>query len=86
MPIISRFFGIVIRMYYNDHEPRHFHASYAEHEALIEIQTLAIYRGELPARALTLVREWAAQHREELHADWDRARTGLAPEPIAPLE
>ena len=60
MPEISRFFGIVIRMFYNDHPPPHFHAEYGEHEALIEIESLAVYAGDFPARALALVREWAA--------------------------
>jgi hypothetical protein len=55
MPEISRFFGIVIRMYFNDHEPAHFHAEYGEYEALIEIETLAVLRGELPRRARALV-------------------------------
>ena len=52
MPEVSRFFGIAIRFYYNDHHPPHFHAIYGEHEALIEIETLAVLRGELPRRAL----------------------------------
>lgn len=86
MPEISRFFGIVIKMFFNDHEPPHFHAVYAEHEALIVIETLEIYRGNLPARALSLVREWAVLHQHELRDDWRRARGGLTPAPIAPLE
>ncbi len=86
MPEISRFFGIVIRMFYSDHEPPHFHASYAEDEALIEIDTLAIYRGDLPRRALALVLEWAALHRDELRRDWQLARAGQPPQAIAPLE
>jgi hypothetical protein len=86
MPEISRFFGIVIRMFFNDHEPAHFHASYGGDEALIEIATLEIYRGRLPRRALALVLEWAVLHREELHADWERARSGEVLEPVEPLE
>ncbi|MBL8291647.1 MAG: DUF4160 domain-containing protein [Bryobacterales bacterium] len=86
MPEVSRFFGIVIRMYFNDHNPAHFHAEYGEHEALLEIDTLAVLRGELPRRALALVLEWAALHRQELRADWERARSGVLLEPIAPLE
>jgi hypothetical protein len=57
MPEISRFFGIVIRMYVNDHYPPHFHATYAECESLINIDTLATYRGDLPRLALALVLE-----------------------------
>jgi len=70
MPEVSRFFEIVIRIYFNDHNPAHFHAEYGEHEALLEIDTLAVLRGELPRRALALVLEWAALHRQELRADW----------------
>ena len=86
MPEISRFFGIIIRMFYSDHEPAHFHAFYGEHEALIEIETLAVYRGALPRRALALVREWAEAHRGELRQDWERGRAGETLAPIAPLD
>jgi len=86
MPEISRFFGIVIRMYQNDHYPQHFHAVYGEFEALINIGTLAIYRGDLPRRALALVLEWAVLHRDELRQDWELARKGQSLQPIAPLE
>jgi hypothetical protein len=86
MPEVTRFFGIVIRMYFNDHEPSHFHAEYGEFEALIEIETLAVLRGELPRRALALVLEWAALHRQELRTDWERARLGTPLQPIAPLD
>ena len=86
MPEICRFFGIVIRMYFGDHEPPHFHARYAGDQALIGIEDLAVLRGSLPPRALGLVMEWAALHREELLEDWGLARR-LAPlKPIAPLE
>ena len=86
MPEVSRFFGIVIRIFFNDHDPPHFHAVYGGEEALIEIESLAVYRGELPQRALAMVLEWAALHRQELRRDWDLARRGRPPEPIAPLE
>lgn len=86
MPEIARFFGIVIRLYYNDHEPAHFHALYGEHEALISIDTLAILRGELPRRALALVLEWASMHRAEIHMNWEKVRQGLPPDSIEPLE
>jgi hypothetical protein len=55
MPELSRFFGIVIRMFYSDHEPAHFHAIYGEYQVLIEIETLSVFRGELPRRAIALV-------------------------------
>lgn len=83
---MSRFFGIVIRMYYNDHDPAHFHAEYGGNEALIEIGTLAVLRGELPRRALALVLERAVVHRQELQLDWENARSGVLLAPIAPLE
>ena len=86
MPEISRFFGVVIRMFYNDHAPPHFHAEYGEHEALIEIDTLAVYQGELPRRVHAFVLEWASQHRDELRADWELARTRQPLVPVAPLE
>ncbi|GAB0057914.1 hypothetical protein SIID45300_02248 [Candidatus Magnetaquicoccaceae bacterium FCR-1] len=86
MPELSHFFGIIIRMFCNDHEPPHFHAIYGEFEALIQINTLEVLRGQLPNRALALVLEWAANHREALRQDWELARTGHAPLPIEPLE
>jgi hypothetical protein len=86
MPELTRFFGIVVRMYFRDHSPAHFHAEYGEYEALVEIDTLSILRGELPRRAMALVLEWAALHRQELRADWERARCGTPLESIAPLE
>jgi hypothetical protein len=86
MPEVTRFFGIVIRMYFRDHDPAHFHAVYGDGEALIGIETLAILRGSLPRRALAMVLEWAAVHREELRADWNRAREGRPLESIAPLD
>ncbi len=86
MPEISRFFGIIIRMFFADHEPAHFHAIYGDDEALIEIETLLVLRGSLPRRALALVLEWAALHRAELRQDWQRARAGEVLAPIAPLD
>jgi hypothetical protein len=86
VPEISRFFGIVIRMFYNDHDPPHFHAEYAEHEVLITIDSLAVYRGTMPARALGMVLEWAALHKDELRQDWELARKGQRPRPVAPLQ
>lgn len=74
MPEISRFYGIVIRMYYADHSPPHFHAQYGEYEALIHISTLAIIAGKLPSRALGLVMEWASLHQDELAENWEKAR------------
>ena len=86
MPEISRFFGIIIRMYFHDHAPAHFHAIYGNDEVLIEIETLRVYRGRLPPRALGLVMEWAASHPVELRQDWQRAQAGEVLAPIEPLE
>lgn len=86
MPEISRFFGIIIRMYYRDHAPPHFHADYGEYKIEITIESLEILKGKLPNRVLGLVLEWAALHRDELRADWERARKEQPLEPIQPLE
>ena len=85
MPRISEFFGIVIYMYYNDHQPPHFHAEYGDEEAIYEIETLAILRGELPRRANAMVAEWALQHRDELRDNWTRARQQTPLNRIDPL-
>ena len=74
MPEISRFYGIVIKMFFDDHEPPHFHVEYAEHQAGVGIETLALIGGTLPPRALGLVAEWAALHQEELREAWQRAK------------
>jgi hypothetical protein len=66
MPTISAFYGILIRMFFNDHPPPHFHARYGEFEATVDLGTLELVRGELPHRALNLVQEWATIHRDEL--------------------
>lgn len=85
MPELCRFYGVLIKMYFDDHNPPHFHAVYAGEEALIEIGTLAIISGSLPSRALGLVVEWASQHRPELQEAWDRAKNLEAPGKIDPL-
>ena len=86
MPEISRFFGIVVQMYYADHDPPHFHVRYAGQKALIAIESRTILRGSLSPRALALVTEWAAMHRMELMEDWALARAEAQLNPIAPLE
>jgi hypothetical protein len=86
MPKVSEFFGIVITIYYRDHSPPHFHAGYAGQEAIVAIGSLRLMGGMLPRRALALVLEWANLHRDELYADWDRARQRLPLAPIAPLD
>lgn len=86
MPEISRFFGIVIKMFFNDHNPPHFHAEYASDLALIDIRNLTVFSGYLPPRVLGLVIEWAVLHQQELLADWERARTREELKKITPLE
>ncbi len=86
MPRISEFFGLVIYMYYNDHLPPHFHAAYSEDEATFAIETLEMLTGSLPRRPRAFAVEWASLHRDELRANWERARQGLPLEPIEPLE
>lgn len=85
VPRISSFYGIVIAMYYRDHHPPHFDAIYAENEAQVEIETLEPIGGELPARALRLVQEWARMHPAELEANWARAAAHLPLDTIEPL-
>lgn len=86
MPTISRFYGILIRMFFDEHAPPHFHAEYGEFAAEIAIETLQILAGELPRRALALVLEWAALHRAELLEDWDLCRQHQQPKKIQPLD
>lgn len=85
MPEISRFYGIIIRMYYLDHAPPHFHAYYGEYEALVNIRTMAVLAGRLPARAFGLVTEWALLHQDDLLAAWEQARNHETIAKIAPL-
>jgi hypothetical protein len=86
VPEISRFFGIVIKMFFDDHNPPHFHAYYGEHEVLIDITHLAVFAGSLPPRAMGLVIEWATLHQEELFNDWAKAREQQSLERIEPLQ
>ncbi len=83
MPEISRFFGIVIKMYWDDHNPPHFHAFYGGEQALIDIATPSLFAGSLSPRALGLVIEWTTLYQDELLADWERAK---GQEPLAPIE
>ena len=85
MPEICRFFGIVIAVYYDDHNPPHFHARYSGRKVSIEIQTLKVLEGEISSRALGLVVEWASLHKEELMKDWELAKSNQPPEKIEPL-
>ncbi len=86
MPQISRFFGIIISMYYDEHNPPHFHATYGEHSAEIGINDLNVIIGKLPSRVLGLVIEWASQHQTELLGNWKHIEKGENIEKITPLE
>jgi hypothetical protein len=85
MPRLCEFYGIVIEMYWSDHNPPHFHAKYGEHRSEIDIHTLGLLRGRLPPKAMSLVTEWASLHQEELLVQWERARNHEPIEKIEPL-
>jgi Domain of unknown function (DUF4160) len=86
MPNISYFYGIFIRIYFREHPPPHFHALYGEYVAQIDIATGKVIEGELPRRALALVRRWRKLHIEELMEDWQLAQERKRPKKIEPLE
>jgi hypothetical protein len=86
MPRISAFYGVVIAMYYDEHPPPHFHALYAGAQVQVRIDTLEVLAGSLPRRAMALVLEWAAQHRDELVESWERARRHEPLDRIDPLD
>lgn len=85
MPELARFFGIIVYMNWRDHNPPHIHAVYGEHEALVSLNGKVI-GGSLPKRALSLVYEWLAMHREELLEDWELAQQRKPLNSIEPLE
>jgi len=85
VPEISRFFGIVIYMYFNDHDPPHFHAKYNEFRGKITIDDLRVIEGKLPRRVLALLLEWANEHRTELMANWNSLRDTGKYQKIKPL-
>jgi hypothetical protein len=86
MPELSRFYGIIIRMFYGDHPPPHFHAVYQGEQVQVDINTLEVVEGHMNRRALALVLEWAALHRVELRRAWEQASTNQEPSKIPPLE
>jgi hypothetical protein len=86
MPEICRFYGIIIRMYFDDHAPPHFHASYGNYQAVFGIENLGVLGGTFPPRAHGLVVEWATQHQDELRMAWDRAQRMESPGKITPLD
>ncbi len=86
MSAISRFYGIIIRMYFDDKHVPHFHAKYGEFMALIAIADAQVIAGRLPHHAYRLVSEWTDAHRAELMANWERARRQEELEWIGGLE
>jgi hypothetical protein len=85
MPELSRFLGIVILMYFNDHNPPHFHVEYSEYEASITIIELSILEGDLPSRILGYVVEWASMHKQELMNNWNMIQSAGKYLKIPPL-
>ena len=89
MPELSRFFGVIIRMYVEPserHHTAHFHAYYQEHEAVFSVSPVAALAGSIPQRQQRLVEAWAELHQTELMADWILLQDGRKPAPIAPLQ
>ena len=85
MPRISAFYGIVILMFHDDHDPPHFHAMYAGRQGVFAISPFGVIRTNLPSRAERLMRQWARLHTDELALNWKRARDVANLVPIAPL-
>ena len=85
MPVISRFFGIVVYMHWRDHAPPHFHAKYQDSEISVDIETGQI-AGHLGAKAITLIEEWRQMHKTELLANWNAAERKQSLQRIPPLE
>lgn len=85
MPEISLFFGIRITMYYDDHNPPHFHAEYNGNKAVIEIENARVIKGMLPSRQLKLILAWCVLHQDELMQNWELAKDGKALNAIKPL-
>lgn len=89
MPELSRFYGIIIRMYMEVGEPHHlphFHAYYQDQVAVFSLDPIDLIAGTLPRRQRRLVEAWAELHQQELAADWERLQAGEPPEPIDPLD
>ena len=85
MPTISMFYGIMIAMYYNDHNPPHIHVKYNEYLATVDIDTLN-YKGSMPNTAKKLIKKWIKAHKNELLENWSLAEKGLPLKSIKPME
>ena len=85
MPVIAKFYGIVIRMLFHNTLPASFHALYEQWELVVGISPLRIIQGEAPARVCEMVMEWAREHQRELMENWECCQQAVAPRHIAPL-
>lgn len=85
MPVLSKFYGIVVRMLFAPLLGAHFHAICGDDELVVSIKPLAIIQGDAPTQVRRLVLEWARRHQNELLAAWNRCEAGLRPHMIAPL-
>ena len=85
MPVVSQFLGIIISIYYNEHNPPHFHAKYGEYKIIVHIHT-GVVEGKFPKRALKHILEWYELHKDELLEDWELCAKKEMPKSIEPLE
>ena len=85
MPEISRFFGMVVQMYWDEHNPPHFHVLYENKKAVVDINKLEVINGNLSRRATSLILDWAELHQDELLNDWNLCQQKIAPKKIKPL-
>jgi hypothetical protein len=86
VPEISRFYGIVVKMFFRDHTPPHFHISYGDDTAQISISDCKVINGAVPDRVLRLIVEWVDLHRGELYDNWELCMKNKSPKSIKPLE
>jgi hypothetical protein len=86
MPTISQFYGIIIRMFFDDHAPPHFHVEYAEYKAVVDIRRLEVTEGKLPRRAQELVLDWAELHQAKLLENWTLCEMKQTPHKLPPLQ
>jgi len=85
MPTISIFFGLIVRMYYKDHQPPHIHVQYQGDKAVIDLESVTLSEGQIPPRCLRLVQAWVEIHKDDLYANWELCRNGEEPFKIMPL-
>ena len=85
MPEISRFYGIVVRMFFDDHNPPHFHIEYQNYEAIVSIEDGTV-KGEMPRRAINMVFDWMDLHRDELFENWESIKKTGEYKKIDPLK